>query len=316
MRSARLTSLVILLPCLAACGGSTSSQPTASTSTESVIAETEKWRAAHEASYRREYVSIAGLDPLKPGPNTAGSAKGNDIVLPASTPPRIGRFVLADSHVRFEPAPGAGVLLKGKPVTTPIDLRPDSEREPDELTVGDVRMVVHHSGDSLRLRVRDPNGPLAKGFAGFTWFPIDTRYRVTGRYAKDAQPRTLQVLNTFGEGDEMESDGVVHFTLDGQSLQLRPFKSERGRLFFVFKDASSGVETYDAARFLYSDLQPDGTVVLDFNQAYNPPCAFNPYTTCPLPLRENHLPVEILAGERAYRGHLPSTGASGGASGR
>jgi uncharacterized protein (DUF1684 family) len=74
-------------------------------------------------------------------------------------------------------------------------------------------------------------------------------------------------------------------------------------LFFVFKDASSGVETYDAARFLYSDLQPDGSVVLDFNQAYNPPCAFNPFTTCPLPLRENHLPVRILAGEQAYRGH-------------
>jgi uncharacterized protein (DUF1684 family) len=195
------------------------------------------------------------------------------------------------------------VLRDGKPVTSVIDLRPDSEDEADELTVGEVRMVVHASGGTLRLRVRDPGGPIAKAFAGFSWFPIDARYRVTGRYAKDAQPRRLQVLNTFGEADELESEGIVTFTLDGRALRLRPFRSERGRLFFVFKDASSGHETYDAARFLYSDLRADGTVVLDFNQAYNPPCAFNPYTTCPLPLRENHLPVKVLAGERAYRGH-------------
>jgi hypothetical protein len=207
--------------------------------------------------------------------------------------------------VRFEPTPGAEVLCGGTPVTAAIDLRPDSQREADELAVGDVRMVVHASGDALRLRVRDPNGPLAKRFAGFTWFPIDLRYRVTGRFVKDTQPRRLQVMNTFGEADELESAGVVDFSLDGRALRLRPFTSERGRLFFVFKDASSGHETYDAARFLYSDLQPDGSVVLDFNQAYNPPCAFNPYTTCPIPLRENHLPVKVLAGEKAYPVHVP-----------
>jgi uncharacterized protein (DUF1684 family) len=198
------------------------------------------------------------------------------------------------------------VLRNGQPITAAVELRPDSERDADELTIGDVRLVVHASGDALRLRVRDPNGPLARGFAGFTWFPIDLRYRVTGRFVEDAQPRRLQVMNTFGEADELESRGVVTFTFEGRNLRLRPFMSERGRLFFVFKDASSGQDTYEAARFLYADLQQDGTVVLDFNEAYNPPCAFNQYTTCPLPLRENQLPVKILAGEQAYRGHAAS----------
>ena len=137
------------------------------------------------------------------------------------------------------------------------------------------------------LRVRDPNGPLVKGFLGFAWFPIDLQYRVTGRFIKDAQPQQIKVLNTFGDVDEYNSEGVVEFSLLGQTLRLRPFTTRPKRFYFVFRDASSGQETYEAARFLYADLLDDGTTVLDFNQAYNPPCAFNPYTTCPIPIREN-----------------------------
>ncbi len=249
-------------------------------------------------------MSIAGLFPLTPGAHTAGSAKTNDIVLPASTPAAVGRFVVANHQVRFEPAPGAAVRLKGQPVTAPVDLEDDSGAA-DELTIGDVRLVVHESGDNLGLRVRDPSGPLAQGFKGFTWFPIDLTYRVTGRFIKDAEPRPIKVLNTFNDVDEYTTDGVVEFTLLGQTMRLRPFTTRPNRFYFVFRDASSGVETYETARFLYSDLLPDGTTVLDFNQAYNPPCSFNPYTTCPIPLKEDHLPVKILAGEKDYPVHTP-----------
>jgi uncharacterized protein (DUF1684 family) len=110
----------------------------------------------------------------------------------------------------------------------------------------------------------------------------------------------VKVLNTFGDIDEYSTEGVVEFRLLGQTLRLRPLTTRPKRFYIVFKDASSGQETYEAARFLYADLLDDGTAVLDFNQAYNPPCAFNPYTTCPIPLRENNLPVRILAGEKAY----------------
>jgi len=293
--------LAILGP---ACGGRAPQESTsAQASADSTIEAIEKWRAKHEADYRRDWATIAGLHPLKPGANSAGSAQNNDIVLSASAPATLGVFVLEQGRVRFEPAPGAHVLLKDAPVTAAIDLHDDSARGSDELVVGDIRLVVHVSGDKRAIRVRDPNGPQAKGFLGFSWFPIDLQYRVVGQFIKDAEPRRLKVVNTFGDIDEYTSEGVVEFTVLGQTLRLRPFTTRPKRFYFVFKDASSGHETYEAARFLYSDLLDDGTTVLDFNEAYNPPCAFNPYTTCPIPLRENNLPVKILAGEKAYGKH-------------
>jgi hypothetical protein len=261
-----------------------------------------QWRAKHEQDYRRNYASIAGLHDLKPGANTAGSAATSDIVLPPSTPATIGRFIRNGQSVRFNPAPGVKVLLRDQPVTSEIELRDDSTRDVDELVIGSVRIVVHPSGENRTIRVRDPEGPQAKGFLGFRWFPVDPTYRVTGRFIKDAKPQRLKVLNTYGDADDYSSEGVVEFTLSGQTVRLRPFTTRPGRLYFVFRDASSGQETYETARFLYSDLRDDGTTVLDFNMAYNPPCAFNPYTTCPIPLKENRLPVKILAGERAYAG--------------
>jgi uncharacterized protein len=195
---------------------------------------------------------------------------------------------------------------KSVPVTAPLDLHDDSTRETDELLIGEIRLVVHKSGEQHGLRVRDPNGPLARGFAGFTWFPIDSGYRVVGRLIRDAQAQKLEVVNTYGDVDSYQTEGVVEFVLQGRTLRLRPFTTRPKRFYFVFRDESSGHETYKTARFLYADLRDDGTTVLDFNQAYNPPCAFNPYTTCPIPLRENRLPVRILAGERAYAGPEPA----------
>jgi uncharacterized protein (DUF1684 family) len=267
---------------------------------EAAVTETEAWRAKHEADYRRDWVTIAGLHFLHDGVQTAGSDKGHDVVLPASAPATLGRFVVAGTAVRFEPAPQASVTLAGAPVTAPVLLKDDGNPKADELVTGSVKIAVHVSGERRSLRVWDPEGPLARGFKGFTWFPIQSDYRVTGRFVPDAAPRTLQVVNTFGDMDTFTTEGVVEFALQGQTLRLRPFTTRPKRFYFVFKDASSGNETYAAARFLYSDLRDDGTTVLDFNQAYNPPCAFNPFTTCPIPLPENRMPLKVLAGERAY----------------
>jgi uncharacterized protein (DUF1684 family) len=299
--------LLLAAPVLVvACGKSRDeSTPAANAPAESPVTVTEKWRAKHETDYRRDWATIAGLFPLKEGETTAGSASTNAIILPPSVPAQLGRFVRHDKVVRFEPVGGVNVLLNDQPVTNPIDLRDDSVPKPDELVIGDVRLVVHVSGQTRSLRVRDPNSAQAQGFLGFIWFPIDLQYRVVGRFVADPQPQQIKVLNTFGEIDEYKSEGVVRFTLLGQSLQLRPFTTRPKRFYFVFRDASSGQDTYEAARFLYADLQDDGSVVLDFNQAYNPPCAFNPFTTCPIPLRENRLRIKILAGEKAYPLHVP-----------
>jgi len=195
------------------------------------------WRAKHEADYRREWVSIAGLHFLEPGTFSVGGAATNDIVLAAAVPPVIGRLIVVDGWIRYEPEPGVPAMQKGRPVTGPIVLKEPGGPPADELTINDVRLVIHVSGERLSLRVR-------------------------------------------------------------------PFTTRAKRFYIVFRDASSGVETYETARFLYADLLDDGTTVLDFNEAYNPPGAFNPYTTCPIPLKENTLPVRILAGEKAYPVHV------------
>jgi uncharacterized protein len=293
----RAATLVCALTMIACRSAEAPGDPVERERLDTSVAE---WRTKHEADYRRDWVSVAGLHALKPGRNTAGSAPGNDIVLPKPTPARLGVFHLADGRVRFEPSPDASVLLKNSPVTGVVDLSDDSQRGAEELVIGDVRLVVHVSGATRSIRVRDPNGPLARAFRGFAWFPIDARYRVAGRFIKDAQPRRLKVVNTYGDVDEYTTEGVVEFELLGRVQRLRPFTTRPGRLYIVFRDGSSGIETYETARFLYADLKSDGMTVLDFNTAYNPPCAFNPFTTCPIPLRENRLDVKILAGEKAY----------------
>jgi len=306
MRRIRLLLMVAI--CTAAtCRNGGHDQPSASDEA-AANASVLEWRAQHESAYRRDWVSIAGLHELDDGVNTAGSATSNDIVLPASTPPMVGRFVVTGDEVRFEPRAGVTVLAgkKREPVTAPLDMRDDSQRDAPELLLGDVRLTVHRSGEKRSLRVRDPNGPLAKGFVGFNWFQIESRYRVAGRFIGDSEPKRLKVLNTYGDVDEYNTEGVIEFELDGQKLRLRPFTTRPGRFYIVFRDGSSGQETYETARFLYADLRDDGTTILDFNEAYNPPCAFNPFTTCPIPLRENRLPVKILAGEKAYAGSAPN----------
>jgi hypothetical protein len=267
---------------------------------EDYTAQVQAWRDKHEADYRRDFVTIAGLHFLDPGTHTIGRAPDNDIPLDAAVPATIGRLTVEDDRVRFEAAPGITVRQTDQPVTGPVMLKESGKAPADAISIGAVSLVVHVTGGRLALRVRDPEGTLARAFTGFSWFPIDPSYRVIGRFIPDAVPRKLPVLNTFNGVDEYDTEGVVEFELRGRTLRLRPFTTRPKRFYVVFRDASAGVETYEAARFLYADLLDDGTTVLDFNEAYNPPCAFNKYTTCPIPLKENVLPVKILAGEKAY----------------
>ena len=275
----------------------------AAPATEEWVKGVEAWRAKHEADYRRDWATIAGLHFLEPGSHSLGSDKKSAIVLPSDLPAKVGQIAVADGWVRYEPAPGVMPTQNGKPVTGTVVLKEPGKDAADEVAVADVKFAVHESGPRLSLRVWDPDGAQARGFAGFEWFPLDKNYRVVARFIPDAKPINLPVMNTYGDADLMPSEGVVEFTLNGQTVRLRPFTTRPKRFYFVFRDGSSGHETYETARFLYSDLLDNGTTVLDFNEAYNPPCAFNKYTTCPIPIKENRLAVKILAGEKAYKGH-------------
>jgi uncharacterized protein (DUF1684 family) len=270
---------------------------------EEWIQSVNAWRTEHETSYRRNWATIAGLHFLEPGTHSIGSAKASAIDLPGDLPAAVGEIVVSDGWVRYAPAAGVTPTQNGKPVSGVVVLKAPGKDAADEVAIADVKFAVHESGPRLSLRIWDPDGEQAKSFAGFDWFTIDPNYRVVARFIPDAKPTNLPVMNTYNDVDMMPTEGVVEFTLNGQTVRLRPFTTRPKRFYFVFRDASSGHETYETARFLYSDLLDNGTTVLDFNQAYNPPCAFNKYTTCPIPLKENRLAVKILAGEKAYKGH-------------
>jgi uncharacterized protein (DUF1684 family) len=265
-----------------------------------VTKEIEQFRAKHEEDYRRQFVTLAGLSSIEDGVNTVGSASSNAVVLPKSAPASVGRLLVTGNGVWFEPASGVKVTMKDQPVTTSVELTSDEKGPADELAVGRVTFWVHMSGDRRTIRMRDTNGEPARTFEGFKWFPINEKYRVSGKFIKDPAPRLVKIPNQLGDEETYTTEGIVEFTLDGQKVTLRPMTTRPDRLYFIFRDGTSGKETYETARFLYTNLNPDGTTIIDFNQAYNPPCSFNPYTTCPLPPKENRLTVRILAGEAAY----------------
>ena len=237
---------------------------------DAVVTEIETWRAGHEDSYTRNWVTIEGLHFLEPGTQTAGSAPDNDVVLIASLPERLGSFTVASDEVTFEPAPGTSLTINGETALAAMALRDDGAEEADVIEANSASVVVHRSGKRVSLRVRDRNGERSRRFQGFDWFPIGRDYRVVGRFTRDAAPRNMPVVNTFGDVDTYDTEGVIEFALQGDRLHLRPFTTDDGRFYIVFNDASSGEETYEAARFLYADLQQDGTTILDFDRGVQP----------------------------------------------
>jgi uncharacterized protein (DUF1684 family) len=266
-------------------------------------AEIVKFRQDREASLKGEngWLTIAGLWFLTEPDTTFGSDPLNDIVLPAGAPARAGTFELRNGAVSVKAADDVTFQLNDKPITT-ATLKPDGQGAPDRIGVGDLQLWVHNSGDRLSIRLRDRNNPLRTSFTGTKWFPIDPAYRVEAVYKPFDKPKMVDVANILGDADQVEIPGLVTFSLNGQEYSLEPF-AEPGRFWFVFRDLTSLKETYPAARFLYTPAPVDGKMTLDFNRAENPPCAYNPYTTCPLPTEQNRLRTRIEAGEMRYEAH-------------
>lgn len=253
-------------------------------------AEIAHWRQQRETSLRRDggWLTVTGLFWLHEGENKVGKSPGNDIELPDG-PAQAGVFELHRGKVTAK--------LSGRA----RELRPDTD---DVVQAGRLRLYVIQRGDRFAIRMKDPESPFLRGFHGLDYFPAREEYRLTGRFV--AEPRKIPIANIVGQNELDDSPGYVVFSLRGRQFRLRPVLEEPGaqELFFIFRDQTAGKETYGAGRFLYTDLPKDGQVVLDFNKAYNPPCAFTPYATCPLPPAENRLAVRIEAGEKTY-GHSP-----------
>ncbi len=266
--------------------------------------DVEQWRASRDASLRAEdgWPSLVGLFWLEPGEQSMGSAADNAFVLPASAPGRVGTFVLSQETVTFRPAPTVTVR-RGTQAFTGGVLHDDRTTPPDILEVGTYSLLVINRAGRLGVRVRDSAADGRVRFRGERWFPIEERWRIEARWVPHVPAREARIPNVVGGEFVWVNPGYATFTLDGREVRLEAlFEGDtRDELFFIFKDATSGHETYPAGRFLYAPLPEAGRVVLDFNKAHNPPCAFTPFATCPLPPPQNHAPVRIVAGAMAYK---------------
>jgi uncharacterized protein (DUF1684 family) len=264
-------------------------------------ASVEKWRLDRETRLKSDdgWLTVSGLYWLHEGENRFGSGALNDIVLSGKfVPEEAGSFTFHNGKTFVRANRDANILLNGKPVES-AELHPDLAT--DQINVGGLKLYVHASGARYAIRVKDKNSKFRKDFTGLHWYPIDESYRVTGRFVPYTPPKQVSIQNVLGDFDMDSIVGYVVFSLQGKEYRLEADQDDPKTLGFVFRDLTSGKETYPAARFLEADAPTDGSVTLDFNEAYNPPCAYNPYTTCPLPTPGNRLRVDIRAGEQIYK---------------
>jgi hypothetical protein len=264
-------------------------------------AEIQKWRAEREARLKADggWLTVAGLYWLKDGANRFGTAKGNEVVLPEGSAPALaGVFELGGGKTTVRVEPGVSVTAKGAPVTT-AELRPDTSGEPDVLSLGRLTLHVISRGGRYGIRLKDADNPRRREFKGLRWFPASEASRITARFVPFDPPRTIEIPNVLGQIEQMTCPGQAIFKIGGTEMTLEPVleSPDAKELFFIFRDATAGRETYPGGRFLYAERPKGATLVLDFNKAYSPPCAFTSYATCPLPPKQNRLPVRIEAGE-------------------
>jgi hypothetical protein len=254
------------------------------------------------------WLTLVALHWLTPGENAVGSLPAAPIALEApGLPGKAAAFDLRpDGSVHLLVEPGAPVSVNGAPPTG-SPLVSDRDGKPDVVTVGRVRLTVIERGGRLAVRARDPESPRRTSFAGLEYFPVDPALRVEAKYEPYESLRPVEVPSAQGPPQKAFAPGLVRFTIGGAERTLEPTVESPtdGTLFFVFSDATAGSGSYGAGRFLYAEKPKAGEsrVLLDFNLAENPPCAFTPYATCPLPLPRNVLPVRIEAGEKAPAGH-------------
>jgi uncharacterized protein len=288
---------VVLGLCLAAFASAVLAADRPAAADASYLQSFDKWKAELVDDLKQNWLPLVGLFWLKPGKNEFGSDAKNDIVFPKG-PAHAGSFTLQskDVSVRFEP--GVQVTVSSKPFTA-SKLESDVSGHATVLEMGSLRFYVIVRGERIGIRLKDTESDAARGFRGLDFFPVSMNYRVTAKFEPSQGTKTVDVPNVLGDVAPTPVVGTVVFTINGQELRLSDLGGDPANgLFFVFSDPTSKTETYPGGRFLETEPVVNGTVVLDFNRAYNPPCAVTPYATCPVAPKENRLAVAIPAGEK------------------
>jgi len=262
----------------------------------------EKWRSDKESDLKKEtgWLTVAGLFWLKDGVNTVGAGPDFDVRLTDNFKQgKFGEIEFRNGVGTLKVESGVEAQSDGKDIST-IDLVPDEKGKPTQIRTGSQTFFLIRRDDRFGIRLKDSNSKARLAFTGLHWFPIDESYKVTARLDAFPEPKEVMIPNVLGGSFKMKSPGILKFALHGKEYSLQPVDEGDGTLFIIFRDGSNLTETYLAGRFLYADKPVNGEAVLDFNKAQNPPCAFTPFATCPLPPPQNTLDVEIKAGEKRF----------------
>jgi hypothetical protein len=267
--------------------------------------EIAQWTARRAERLQAEdgWLSLVGLHWLKEGANRFGSDKSAGIVLPAPAPARMGTLVLREGKVELEPV--APMTIDAKPVAGKTVLLDDNgEKGPTVVQSGTMRFQIIKRGERYGMRVKDSSSPTRTGFKGLDYYPVDPKWRVEARFEKYEPVKKIAIADVTGSVSDVDAPGALVFTIDGQEYRIDPILEEGSdELFLIFRDGTSRDATYPAGRYLYASMPgPDGKVIVDFNKAYNPPCAFTEFATCPLPPPQNRQPICVEAGEKKYAG--------------
>jgi uncharacterized protein (DUF1684 family) len=267
---------------------------------EEAILEERREREERFKNTERGWLGLAGLYWLRDGENRVGSDPDNDIVLPPVAPGCIGIIQYNNGTATFRAARGVPIYCNGRQVMLKT-LVADIYKDADFLQFGDLTMVLLERADRHLIRVWDKNSQLRKDFTGFKQYPVNPEYRVEAKYSAYDTPKLVSIQDVIEIYHEVPIQGYVTFKLQGQKHRLEAMVDEDEYMRLDFRDETNGDTTYIGGRFLIAEMPKDGKLIVDFNQAYNPPCAYTDYATCPLPPPENRLPIRIEAGEKAYR---------------
>jgi uncharacterized protein len=257
----------------------------------------EKWKSEIVDDLKQNWLPLAGLYWLKSGANTFGSAADNAIVFPKG-PAHAGEFDLDGKEVSIKPSADAHVMVAGKPLAA-TKVETDASERRTVMEMGSLRFHAIVRGERVGIRLKDLESPAIGNFKGLIFFPLDLNYRVTGTWVPSDGKKTVDVPNVLGDITPVPVAGTVVFKINGEEQRLTALGGDPSKgLSFVFNDLTAKTDTYPGGRFLETGAVTNGAVVIDFNRAYNPPCAVTPYATCPLAPKENRLTVAIPAGEK------------------
>ena len=310
MKQRILISLAVLALALSACERGPSPEDLAKAEREKAQrlayeTQVKEWRTGRVQRLTKPdgWLSLVGMHWLEVGRTRVGSGTDNGTRL-AAGPAHVGVVTLEkEGVVHFMPEDGAGITIDGQPAGGSVVLASDADPNRDATVVGfnkgDASFIVIKRGDRYALRVRDALAPTRTGFPGIEYFDIDPGFRLRAQFHAKPPGSKIEIVNILGITEPMDNPGTLSFEKDGKQFTVETVDEGDHRLFLVFADRTSGHESYAASRFLYAEY-PDakGFTTLDFNEAYNPPCAFTPYSTCPLPPRQNRLDLAVRAGER------------------